>query len=80
MAKTQKYRDELLLEAVVKYAELNRGKIAATKLAEWASAETSAGSSAIENSSVSSAWLGVCASLLSSLPFVIGILSVFICL
>lgn len=38
MAKTQKYRDELLLEAVVKYAELNRGKIVATKLAEWASA------------------------------------------
>jgi hypothetical protein len=38
MAKTPKYPDEKLLEAVVKYADQHRGKIEATKLAEWASA------------------------------------------
>lgn len=37
MAKTPKYTDEKLLEAVVKYADQHRGKIEATKLAEWAS-------------------------------------------
>ena len=37
MAKTPKYSDEKLLEAVVKYADLHRGKIEATKLARWAS-------------------------------------------
>ena len=38
MARTQKYTEELLLEAVVKYAETGRGKIKATELAEWAGA------------------------------------------
>ena len=38
MARTQKYTEELLLEAVVKYAETERGKIKATELAEWAGA------------------------------------------
>ena len=38
MARTQKYTEELLLEAVVKYAETKRGKIKATELAEWAGA------------------------------------------
>ena len=38
MARTQKYTEELLLEAVVKYAETERGKIEATELAEWAGA------------------------------------------
>lgn len=37
MAKTAKYTEEKLLEAVVKYAEQYRGKIEATKLAKWAS-------------------------------------------
>ena len=37
MAKTPKYPDEKLLEAVVKYADQHRGKIEATKLARWAS-------------------------------------------
>lgn len=37
MAKTSKYPEEKLLEAVVRYAELHRGKIEATKLARWAS-------------------------------------------
>lgn len=36
MARTQKYTEELLLEAVVRYAETGRGKIKATELAEWA--------------------------------------------
>ena len=37
MAKTSKFSEEKLLEAVVRYAELHRGKIEATKLAAWAS-------------------------------------------
>lgn len=37
MAKTPKFPDEKLLEAVVRYADLHRGKIEATKLARWAS-------------------------------------------
>lgn len=37
MAKTSKFPEEKLLEAVVRYAELHRGKIEATKLAAWAS-------------------------------------------
>ena len=37
MAKTYKFSEEQLLEAVVRYAELHRGKIEATKLAAWAS-------------------------------------------
>lgn len=37
MAKTPKFPDEKLLEAVVKYADQHRGKIEATKLARWAS-------------------------------------------
>ena len=41
MARTQKYTEELLLEAVVKYAETERGKIKATELAEWAGANIS---------------------------------------
>lgn len=36
MARTQKYTEELLLEAVVKYAEKHDGKIKATELAAWA--------------------------------------------
>ena len=36
MAKTQKYSDDLLLEAVVKYSETVRTKIKATELAVWA--------------------------------------------
>lgn len=36
MARTQKFMEELLLEAVVRYAETGRGKIKATELAEWA--------------------------------------------
>lgn len=36
MARTQKYTEELLLEAVVKYAEKHDGKIKATELAVWA--------------------------------------------
>ena len=41
MARTQKYTEELLLEAVVRYAETKRGKIKATELAEWAGANIS---------------------------------------
>lgn len=37
MAKTSKFAEEKLLEAVVRYADLHRGKIEATKLAVWAS-------------------------------------------
>lgn len=37
MAKTQKYADDLLTEAVVKYADVYFGRIKATELAEWAS-------------------------------------------
>lgn len=37
MAKTQKYADDLLTEAVVKYADVYFGYIKATELAEWAS-------------------------------------------
>lgn len=36
MAKTQKYADDLLLEAVVKYAEIVKTKIKYTELAKWA--------------------------------------------
>ncbi len=35
MAKTQKFPEDLLLEAVVKFAEQERNKIKATELAEW---------------------------------------------
>ena len=35
MAKTQKYDDELLLEAVLKYSNQYKGIIKATKLAMW---------------------------------------------
>ena len=41
MARTQKYTEELLLEAVVKYAEAERGKIKATELAAWAAVNIS---------------------------------------
>ena len=37
MAKTQKYSDELLLTAVIRYSEAFSGKIRASKLARWAS-------------------------------------------
>lgn len=37
MAKTPKFPDDKLLEAVAKYADLHRGKIVATELAQWAS-------------------------------------------
>lgn len=36
MAKTQKYDEDKLLDAVVKYAQVCRRKIKATELAEWA--------------------------------------------
>lgn len=36
MAKTQKFSDELLLDAVVRYADVCRTKIKTTELAEWA--------------------------------------------
>ena len=36
MARTQKFPEDLLLEAVVKYAETEKGKIKATELAAWA--------------------------------------------
>ena len=36
MAKTQKYSEDLMLEAVVKFAEEVKTKIKATELAEWA--------------------------------------------
>lgn len=35
MAKTQKYSEDQLLEAVVKYSEIERKKIKATELAKW---------------------------------------------
>lgn len=38
MAKTQKYSDDLMLNAVVRYAETYEQKIMLTKLCEWASA------------------------------------------
>ena len=38
MAKTQKYSEELLITAVASYAEVTRGKIKASDLARWASA------------------------------------------
>lgn len=38
MAKTQKYSDALLLEAVLKYSDVCTGKIKYVELAEWASA------------------------------------------
>lgn len=36
MAKRQKYADDLLLEAVIKFSEIEKGKIKATELARWA--------------------------------------------
>lgn len=36
MARTAKYSDDLLLDAVVQYADCFKGKIKATELAEWA--------------------------------------------
>ncbi len=36
MAKTSRFDDDLLLEAVIKYEECNPGKIKATELAQWA--------------------------------------------
>ena len=36
MARTQKFPEDVLLEAVVKYAEVEKGKIKATELAAWA--------------------------------------------
>ena len=38
MGKTQKYSDDLMLTAVVRYAETHEQKIIITKLCEWASA------------------------------------------
>lgn len=35
MARTQKFSEEILLTAVVKYSEICKGKIKATQLAEW---------------------------------------------
>ena len=35
MPKHQKYSEELLLEAVVKFSEIEKNKIKATELAEW---------------------------------------------
>lgn len=35
MAKTQKYSEDQLLEAVIKYSEIEKKKIKATELAEW---------------------------------------------
>ena len=35
MAKTQKYSEDRLLEAVIKFAEIEKGKIKATELAKW---------------------------------------------
>lgn len=35
MAKTQKYSEDKLLEAVIKFAEIEKGKIKATELAKW---------------------------------------------
>ena len=36
MARTQKHSEDLLLEAVVRYSDVNHGKIKATELASWA--------------------------------------------
>lgn len=36
MARTQKFSEDLLLEAVVKFSEIEKGKIKATELASWA--------------------------------------------
>ena len=36
MARTAKFTDDLLLDAVVQYADIYKGKIKATELAEWA--------------------------------------------
>ena len=36
MARTQKFPEDLLLEAVVKFSEIEKGKIKATELASWA--------------------------------------------
>lgn len=38
MARTQKFPEDLLLEAVVKFSEIEKGKIKATELASWARA------------------------------------------
>lgn len=35
MAKTQKYSEDQLLEAVVKFSEIEKKKIKATELARW---------------------------------------------
>lgn len=35
MAKTQKYSEDQLLEAVVKFSEIEKKKIKATELAKW---------------------------------------------
>ena len=35
MAKTQKYSEDRLLEAVIKFAEIEKRKIKATELAKW---------------------------------------------
>ena len=35
MGKKQKYKDDQLLEAVIKYSEIYKKKIKATELAEW---------------------------------------------
>lgn len=35
MAKTQKYSEDKLLEAVVKFSEIEKKKIKATELAKW---------------------------------------------
>ena len=36
MAKTQKYSDDLLLTAVIRYADLFPGQVQASKVAAWA--------------------------------------------
>ncbi|MBQ9610961.1 MAG: hypothetical protein IJV14_00010 [Lachnospiraceae bacterium] len=36
MARTQKFPEDLLLEAVIKFSEIEKGKIKATELASWA--------------------------------------------
>lgn len=36
MAKTQKYTDEQLVDAVIKYSQIYSGKIMASKLSVWA--------------------------------------------
>ena len=35
MAKTQKYSEDQLLEAVIKFSEIEKKKIKATELADW---------------------------------------------